>query len=212
MISRIKNLLKYRDLVCSIHIPKCGGTSFRHTLFNEYNSSLFTEYGTPREQRQNKINIKKSHRCIHGHIVYRAYKDVLDHSKKITFMRDPVFRTISLYYDIKSHKRLGKLAKFVYKNNPSIVEFAEHPLAINYGLQCIGHYNPNQFSFIGILEQYEKSIKTCCRKLRWSEKVKIIHINEGYHKSSFEKKIYNHIKELNNEEFEWYKHAKKLLE
>lgn len=213
MISRIKNYFKYKNLICSVHIPKCGGTSFRQSLLQEYDSALFTEYGTPREQKQNKKKINTSHKCIHGHLVFRAYKDILDNSKKITFMRDPVSRTISLYYDIKTHDRLGVLSKFVYDNNPSLVDFAEHPMAVNYGIQCIGHYNPDQFLFIGILEKYDYSLKRCSKLLNWNSKPKKYNLNCSniLNINTLNKKVYDHIKKLNKEEFEWYEYAKKIL-
>ncbi len=86
-----------------IHIPKCSGTSFENYLatcsYFEGRSSCFT-HTSPlghREDFSDFVNRNASTPFIYGHIPYRDYKKFFPHALILTFLRDPVQRTISQY-------------------------------------------------------------------------------------------------------------------
>lgn len=86
------------------HIPKTAGTSFVQslsTIFDEKyisKSKLLTDIAILKEDYQNL-------RLISGHFgIDDIGRDKLAGHKKVTFLRDPVSRVISLYYFWNSHK------------------------------------------------------------------------------------------------------------
>lgn len=86
------------------HIPKTAGTSFVQslsTIFDEKHisqSRLLTDIAILKEDYQNL-------RLISGHFgIDDIGRDLLANHKKVTFLRDPVSRVISLYYFWNSHK------------------------------------------------------------------------------------------------------------
>ena len=109
-----------------LHIPKTAGTSLNQMLskaygvmnpvtgkFIHYNSTLSLIRDARRRERP----------VILGHIHYEAVKVLSPSRKVITFLRDPVARTISAFEFMKSHPEvwLGKLAQ------GSITEFLSLP-------------------------------------------------------------------------------------
>lgn len=202
--------MKKNELILSVHIPKCGGTTFRSILNKIYAPDIFFEYSQESSQSKNAKNISKNVKCVHGHLIYKAYKQLIRSSSLITFLRHPVYRTISLYEHIK---RLpsdgGILAKFIIADDPTIIEFSEHPVARNYGLGFTGNLNPEDFLFIGFLEEFETSITNCSKALNWQVIPNYELKNKGNTKKNIlTKNQFEYIKDLNKEEFNWYNHAK----
>ena len=202
--------MKKNDLILSVHIPKCGGTTFRSILNKVYAPDIFFEYSQESDQIVNANNISENVKCIHGHLLYNAYKHLIHSSNLITFLRHPVYRTISLYEHIKRlPSNGGPLAKFIIDKDPTIIEFSEHPVARNYGLGFTGYINPEDFLFIGFLEEFESSVKKCSKALNWQVIPSYEIKNKGNLKENIlTKNQYEYIKDLNNEELIWYNHAK----
>jgi hypothetical protein len=202
--------MKKNDLILSVHIPKCGGTTFRSILNKIYAPDIFFEYSQESDQIVNAKNISENVKCIHGHLIYKAYKQLIHSSNLITFLRHPVYRTISFYEHIKRiPSDAGTLSQFFNSSNPSLIEFAEHPIARNYGLGFTGNLNPDDFLFIGFLEEFESSIKNCSKALNWQVIPSYEIKNKGNLKEDIlTKNQYEYIKDLNKEELNWYNHAK----
>ena len=65
-------------MVVSVHIPKCGGSSFRVVLDEVYDKKLLLEYSASREEQiSNAKSIDDETACIHGHLLFEAYEQIM---------------------------------------------------------------------------------------------------------------------------------------
>lgn len=86
-----------------LHIPKCSGTSFENYLATflhfKGRSSCFTGV-SPHGHIENFtdfVNRNTSTPFIYGHVKFSQYEKFFPHALILTFLRDPVQRTISQY-------------------------------------------------------------------------------------------------------------------
>ena len=142
------------------------------------------------------------------------YKSLIEGSDLLTWLRNPVDRTLSLYHHILSDPDSGNEFHLrVYRDKPSIVEFSEMPENQNQLFYWIGDRNPEDFKFIGFLETAQASIVKCAAALGWSyvpqfpwdNKTKKI---DRLKVSSKEREF---IKAKNQGEMVWLDNAKKLF-
>ncbi len=162
-------------MIISIHIRKCAGTTFRKSLANYFRKRVFFDYGDEvgstwpssikkRQQslvnaQQNKNSTQLNFDVIHGHF-YRDKYDFLDQRKRyITFLRDPVSRTLSNYFYLKRNlERQNPDALIVNKLGFSLKEYIQHPDCRNLQSQYLKTNTLTEFEFVGITEEYKSSI------------------------------------------------------
>ena len=108
-----------------LHIPKTAGSSLNKMLSEAYGvEDQYVHYNSTLNLIKDP---KRRHRpLILGHIHYDSLQVLSTNRKVITFLREPVARTISAFEFMKSHPEtwLGKLAQ------GSITEFLTHPAVI----------------------------------------------------------------------------------
>lgn len=162
-------------MIISIHIRKCAGTTFRASLANYFGDRVLFDYGDEvgstwpssinkrqlslAQAFQNKNKTQLSFDVIHGHF-YRDKYDFLDLEKRyITFLRDPVSRTLSNYFYLKRNlDRANPDALIVNKLGFSLKEYIQHPDCRNLQSQYLKTTTLKEFEFVGITEQYNSSI------------------------------------------------------
>ena len=99
--------------VISVHVPKCAGVSLRHVFESAYgDDAILLDYGDRPADPTSPINLDPESffdrcvsedvaltgkRVIHGHFNIRKYKGIYARCR-ITFLRDPIDRTISHYF------------------------------------------------------------------------------------------------------------------
>ena len=122
-----------------IHIPKTSGSSFKASLLRRY-ADKHGRYYNFRGLRKLFIDSKKDLKVIGGHMPYGAHHFLNKQYHYITFLRDPIQRSISHYYFIKqpdTEVRLSKTGKIIPHNS-----FAKQ-FVLKYSLQvwekCITH-------------------------------------------------------------------------
>ncbi|MEP1033630.1 sulfotransferase family 2 domain-containing protein [Ekhidna sp.] len=188
----------------SIHIPKCGGTSFQEVLKKWYGDNLLFHYYNEKENLMpKKFKLKKWHQsqykkdvCIHGHFNRKRGFGIDDYYPKIrqaiTFVRDPLEMHLSLYFflhrKVKEGTNYRNGRKFWVTND--IDEFLENgslmslhfPKDLSKGnmVTFIDEY----FVHIGVMEYYQQSMDILAEKL---EKPRIIipHKNISKKKTRF---------------------------
>ena len=202
-------------MILSIHIPKTGGSSFGEILKGVYGDKLWVNYDSQWNSKTSiHASIPKEAECLHGHIEFNAFDNVYPESSKITWLRDPVERTISLYNHILNRPdRENELIMEIYQNRPSLVEFSMIPWVSNQAMNYLRCAQPNDFKFIGFLEHFEESLGLCAEILNWERVPRPVWINREKQKKTLtlSEEDTKSIRENNSEEYEWRKEAKKLF-
>lgn len=134
----------------SIHIPKCGGTNFRNILNMHYRNVPDLK------------NLKALDNCIHGHfpITPELLKEY-SNAKICTWIRHPIDRIISYYYDWKFNKQSFRKEKI------TLIEFVEADFVQNNMFKWIDQISLDDFDFIGCLEEYEKDVVKFLGLMGW---------------------------------------------
>lgn len=162
-------------MLISIHIPKTAGTSFLHVLSTIYGDKLIQDY----EERpiSPEYQLKKfglnpfqpfnfrlygqllTKQCIHGHFQFAKYA-ALPTAKFITWLRDPVARTLShYYYWQRNPDPLNALCVHMHTNQLSLLDFAKLKPMRNLQGYFLSHKPLNKFLFVGIMENFEESLQ-----------------------------------------------------
>lgn len=201
------------------HIPKCGGTSLGQIL-NKW-------FIVVRDYRKNWssshppiINIDKlrSVHCLAGHwelpgaFLKDRYPEVFENNryKVFTFLRDPLEHSLSLYRYEKEN------------NQTDITDITEHfSIRPNYMATILNANEKNykevidQYFFVGILEEMEKSIKILSRltkkkyyQLPWINRTDT---NSNINSGKLSKSTIDKFKNINNVDYLIYNYALEKL-
>jgi sulfotransferase famil protein len=197
------------EKIVSIHIPKCGGTAFKSNLTKNIKNSNVNCY------KGNFLHKDKNYDCYHGHLGFVNAKKKLPDYKFITWVRDPIKRSIS-YYNYAKYTRKDNFSKKFKKNNPTYIDFMKSSNS-DFIISEIDSYitNINDFYFIGILEDFENELKRLYDLMGWDKKNMILNKTNVSNKSeeiilteedkifiknklSNEYEIYNKVLKMNN--------------
>lgn len=158
-----RNLVEqsFRPIVISIHIPKCGGTSFRTVLKRLYSDRLWLNYGEvfAQYQARNEL-VPKQTACIHGHFLADAFDGVFPNSELVTWVRHPVQRVASRYYHLlRSPDMRDTCCLELHRRGLTLIEFAELDWMQNEMTRYLSGKTRQDFSFIGVSERFSESLK-----------------------------------------------------
>ena len=161
-------------MIVSLHLPKTAGTSFAATLERHFRTSLMRDYAdwpinTPQYERNrsalqnclsNAHNDFQGIECIHGHFLPLKYLPLSDrqHITFITWLRNPVERTISHYHFWQrsfNPKNAPPLHRKMMEEEWSLERFCLGPEVRNLYFQFLYGFPLEYFSFIGITEFYD---------------------------------------------------------
>lgn len=169
----------------SIHIPKCGGTSFINVLHAWFGKGLYQHYfDEVHAKMPAKAPLKKffgTYRpdfCIHGHFNSDRRFGVDDYypeiRQAITFIRDPLEIHLSVFYynhkmmeqgilfrDGKKRVITNDVDEFLEAGSPIIKSF----LPMNVTQENIEEYFNKYFVHVGIIEDYQRSLDILAEKL-----------------------------------------------
>ncbi|MDX5324971.1 MAG: sulfotransferase family protein [Bacteroidota bacterium] len=152
--------------IISVHVPKTGGVSFRSYLRQRLGHHLRYVYD---DSSLKRINLGRTplllpwQTAIHGHFfLHPEFLKAHPKARVITWLRDPLERTISHYYYWKNYDlgRESYFAKFKEKD-PSLLEFVTDP-DFAYVLDTYQFHfrlvKPEQIHFIGRTEYFEEDL------------------------------------------------------
>jgi hypothetical protein len=154
-------------MLLMVHIPKCGGTSFRAGLESSYGDALQAYYNNPIKKlrmgpvlrylglsirKLRGVKIKEGCEVIYGHYCLDEFSRLSDPAtRRGAFFRDPVEWVGSfLFYSQKKHPDLllGKHLEDI-KN-----------CRLKYGFSSfLGSVPVTDLDFVGITEDYDNSLK-----------------------------------------------------
>lgn len=172
-----------------VHIPKTGGTSFRKAFESLVGSkNTYYDYGKQSDVTSKLIkNVKyksddlysickselsiKKQSFICGHVNVMDYSNIILPENIFTFLRNPVDRVVSHYEHLtRRNDYSGSLRDFCqeekYRN-------LQHKTLSNYPLHAIG--------FIGITEEFSKSLEML--KLKYGLYIPELELNKNTNKA-----------------------------
>lgn len=214
-------------MIISIHIRKAGGRSFSKSLHSYYQDRLLLDYGDEigsnwdssirkRKKRlailkKKKNNIANNFEIIHGHFFAPKYNILNIEKQYFTIVRNPIERVLSNYFYLRRNKnRKNPDARIVNEFGFSLEEYITYPDARNVQCQFLSGIPFENFSAIGLVEEYEKSL-SLFNKIFNARLVEQGIYNQNLSKESnynVSKQVISLIKENNKEDIELYNFAK----
>lgn len=162
-------------LIISVHIPKTGGTTFLDVLKASAQEILYLDYGDgnrptgifrngkPIEEPFEAIGDIESlpgRSVIHGHFHASKYFKQFPNAAFVTWLRDPVERLASHYFFWQRTPFMDDpLCNKVISEKMSLEEFARLDVLRNVHHKFLFPITVERFSFVGITEEYGRSLE-----------------------------------------------------
>jgi hypothetical protein len=161
-------------MIVSVHIPKTGGKTFETLLTNAFGEGCLFDYeANPTKKpywidfinaslfRFSKNQPAASAQCIQGHFLAIKYT-YLRAARFATWVRDPLQLAPSLYFYWKRTPELMErhpLCRKLHEENLTMEQFAALPRFWNLQTKYFCGLPLEKFAFIGITEEYDRSIQ-----------------------------------------------------
>ncbi len=155
-------------MIVSVHIHKNGGMNFKNFLLKSYGKNLLLEYGKDNDVLKrffsggkNRAPIEKDYekyKIVHGHFLANRF-DSFKNIELITFLREPSQRIVSNYYFFKNNFYNHSPICHMIKEGLTLEEYINLESSKNVQSFFLANKSIDDFKFIGILEEYESSIK-----------------------------------------------------
>jgi len=169
-IEYIKNQGGADKLLIFMHIPKTGGTTFRHIMANDARERGLTSAWYKNEESVEDIG---SVQHLYGHFSWRSTihekllgdpeNSELENYNFVTFLREPVDRTLSAYY---AQQYLANQEGEKFK--ATLLQYAKSSANAQAKLLSDRHVKKtdvaglkdrlSKFAFVGVTERYDESL------------------------------------------------------
>ncbi len=179
----------------SVHTPKCGGISLLSALKGTYGRGLFQDYqdfpasptarmhldpdGFLQDALASGYPWLAGKQAVHGHFWLRKY-DRLTNAARITFLRHPVDRIISLYFYWRSVQDPDHpMVRYIAQHQPDIAAFANMEwIRADLTRRFFRNVTPADFDFIGFHEEMGEGISRLSRLLGRDLAMPVQNIND----------------------------------
>ncbi len=174
-------------LIISIHIPKTGGTTFLDVLKASAQEFLYLDYGKGinptglyrygqriEEPFESIADIESlpGRSVIHGHFRAGKYFEKYPRAAYVTWLRDPVERLASHYFFWQRTPFMeDPLCNRVISEKMTLEDFARLDIARNVQNRFLAPVAMEGFAFVGITEEYERSLELFRRLISPDAKV-----------------------------------------
>jgi hypothetical protein len=216
-----------------MHIPKAAGTTLRSILDLQYGrKNVITYYNQPNEQLLENLDYllragRHDYKALVGHFNFGVHEKLTRPASYITFLRDPVSRAISSYYE-----NLTRGEEIVFGDDGARLSlsqcldrspeyFANQHLKMLIGRatmhetdrsdleNCINNM-VEHFSFVGITEYFNASILLLSKQLQWRP-CQFGNMNLRKMETNVEDADVTRLIELNQLDLELYEHWCEVL-
>ncbi len=219
-------------MILSMHLPKTGGSTFQDLLIRAFHDKVYFVYDetvlSPYYKFNQYIKFISGKRidppndvvCIHGHFRATRFDRMFPNANLITWFRDPVERVLSLYYywvRLRNTKITHPSYKELVQKKFDLIEFIKIKSLRNIYLTYLDSKQLTSFCFIGITEEYDKSIKLFLRMFNIEENEVIIdsqnkNPDKDGDKYCIDKKLRALIMKYHEEDIALYNEAKRRFE
>ncbi len=201
-------------MVISIHIPRCGGSSFRRVLEDIY--------GKERVQLRHGNPVSPSWvpwrtACVHGSFPSHAFDTQYPNASLVTWLRHPVERIVSQYHHFRRQPDWTHPACQALRDRRlTLEEFAALPSARNEMERFLAGKPLAAFHFVGILERSAESLRLFGQT--FGRDVPAVLSRENANPDRDDERYYlpgglaEHIEALNRSDLDLYENAVALLE
>lgn len=174
-----------------LHVPKTAGTTFRRLIEQRYAAEetfSFTDFGDIARFRNLSQLVRDNYRCVQGHLMFGVHEHLSRPATYLTFLREPVDRTVSAYYYILGDPYHNLHDRFV-RNGLSFREIVEHDpellrdsaqvrllagIDVPFGGVTREHLEvakaniEQHFPVVGLLERFDESLLLMAQEFGWS--------------------------------------------
>lgn len=147
-------------MILSVHIPKTAGVSVRNILKEHYGPGFVLHYWQITDAWGRVLEqVPDNAACVHGHYHTDALTGRFPSATLITWVRDPVDRVVSSYFHrLRDPDWQHPVCVELHEKKLSLVQYAALPLVRNEMTRYFGSKQPGDFAFIGIVEDFERSL------------------------------------------------------
>lgn len=160
------------ELLISIHVPKCAGSSFAESLRQLFGERLHLHYPDLAEPGPPPRLTQTAGHCVHGHFFHHEWKigacDYYPMAQQfITVLRDPLEMMISSYHyqRLQGHAPHSSLTAYLEHVLSWPVLFAYRNLPIDIWKDDALAQVKAKFLWIGITERLTESLPLLCQEL-----------------------------------------------
>jgi hypothetical protein len=144
-------------MLISVHIPRCGGASFRRALEEIYGKErVQVRHGDPVSRGW----VPWRTACVHGQFPSHSFDHKYPDASLVTWLRHPVERLVSQYHQFRRQPDWTHPAcQALRERRLTLEEFSALPSARNEMGRFLGSKPLQAFHFVGILERSADSLR-----------------------------------------------------
>lgn len=155
------------DILLAVHIPKTGGTTFKNILRQIYKDRFIRVRNKTGHNQSVSDEIKlavkqqasKKHACvIYGHYYLDPFYAEYPRAKLVVWLRDPLQRVLSNYFFNLRSSGIDFHADDQKSKEESILKYISDEKRQNVMSKMIGNHKIEDFNYVGITEEYAKSL------------------------------------------------------
>ncbi len=161
-------LLQQGPMLLSLDVPLATPPGFRQLLADVFGEGFFASYREITDCRGRAVaDFPPAARCIHGHFDTASLRARYPGARLITWVMDPVRRVAEHYrYWQREPDPQNPLCAAMHREHWSLLEFARQDGAREELERCFGGRRPEDFAFIGLREEFARSVGLLMRRLR----------------------------------------------
>ncbi|MEJ1974432.1 MAG: sulfotransferase family 2 domain-containing protein [Lacunisphaera sp.] len=201
-------------MILSVHIPKTAGVSVRNILKEHYGPGFILHYWQITDAWGRVIDKVPAEATCVGHYQADLLAHVFPAATLMTWVRDPVERVVSSYYHrLRDPDWQHPVCVELHQNRLSLADYSALPLVQNEMTRFFGSKKPEDFAFIGVVEDFEESLAAMKRFLGIPEaRLRRDNVNPGKQTEyyAFDPRVRREIERNNASDLTLYEKCLKL--